>query len=190
MHVVLGVGAALCASVGLAHAKVEELRRVNLSTPERVQAQRLTTQAVTALASADYARALTLADQAIATFSEDGWAYYDRAAALAGLGRLEEAQSSYREADRRFAKDGDDYGRSVAMYGEAIALSNAGRCADAQPRFDAYSQFMASHGEPQAAELGRQYARGCVTPAAPVARTPAPPSERQPVRGSETPSHE
>src|SRR5437773_1321873 len=101
---------------GSASADLRPLTRVDLATPTRQRAEQLTTQAAYALSRGDHAGALTFADQAIAVDPADGWAHYDRAAALSSLGRVDEAIASYRLAEREFG-DADPWARSLAVYG-------------------------------------------------------------------------
>ena len=120
-----------------------------------------------AIVARDYARALSLADQAQATADKAPrpWLDYNRGVALAGLQRTDEAVRAFQSAERGFAAgDGGDLangrGRSLAIYGRARALDAASRCAEARK---AYAEYTAIAGvaDRRTAELTLSVAARC-----------------------------
>ena len=134
------------------------------SVPQRDEkawkAAELTTGSAKAEMAGNDAEALRLADSAISTNPNDGWGYYDRAEALQTLKRTDEAVTTYREAQRRFASSNESWGKSVSIYGEARAFAQAGRCADARDAYERYATFVQT-GDPNSAQLARRYANDC-----------------------------
>jgi tetratricopeptide (TPR) repeat protein len=122
-------------------------------------AAHLTTRSVEAQLSGDSAKALALAEKAIQSDPNDPWGYYNRGDALRGLRRTDEAVSAYRDAEQRFAADA--WGKSVAIWGQANALAEDGRCQEAAPTYERYARFV-ERLDSSAAALARQYARDCV----------------------------
>jgi tetratricopeptide (TPR) repeat protein len=109
----------------------------------------------------DYSHALALADESIARNPADGWAHYMRADALASLGRFDQAVNSFREAERLFVP-ATPKETSIAIWGEANALKEAGRCTEASPVYLRYAAFVA-HNDVRAAAMAREYAnKKCV----------------------------
>jgi Flp pilus assembly protein TadD len=157
MAMVIGA-MALLAPRAAAQAQLAPPRNVNVE-PSTPRADALTTQAAIAEMSGDPGGALQLADEAIRVDPRDPWTYYDRGMAQSRLGATDAALSSLREAERRFAF-GDEWGRSVAIYGRAHALSEAGRCVEARLTFGEYASFVA-RDDPHAATVARQVAADC-----------------------------
>jgi len=165
---------------GSARGELKPLHHVDVSSPERVRAEQLSTEAANALVRADYGRALSLAEQGLAVDPKDPWLHYDRGVALFGMQRIDEAVSELDQAEQLFAPD-DVWGRSVAIYQRAIKLQQAGRCRQADADFREYAQVVRPYDH-AAAELAMRYdATGCPTYKAPIAARPT--YERQPVRG-------
>jgi tetratricopeptide (TPR) repeat protein len=104
-----------------------------------------------------YTQALQLADDAIRENPEDGWAHYMRADALTSLRRFDAAVASFQTAQRLFPES-KPYETSIAIWGEANALKEAGRCKQASPVYRRYAAFMAQR-DPNAAALAREYAK-------------------------------
>jgi hypothetical protein len=119
----------------------------------------LTTESVQAGLAGDSAKALALADEAIQKDARDPWGYFNRAGALRSLHRTDEAVSAFRDAEARMAA-GDLWGRSVAIWGQADALSRDGRCKDATAVYERYAAAVESVDR-AAADLARQYAKHC-----------------------------
>jgi tetratricopeptide (TPR) repeat protein len=104
------------------------------------------TASARALMAADYRAALAEADAGLAIAAGDPWLLYNRGSALAGLGRIDEALISLREAERRFPRS-SSHGRSVAVYRRAMALEVAGRCDEELAELERYAE-VARPGEP------------------------------------------
>jgi Flp pilus assembly protein TadD len=140
-----------------------------LRPPQQTKApgpsSRYTTESATAEMAGDYARALELADRAIKSDAKDPWGYYDRGVALRGLRRTDEAVAAFRDAESHFGAD-DVWGKSVAIWGQANALSQEGRCPDAASLYERYAVFVEKI-DTAAAALARQYGTHC-TPRASV----------------------
>jgi hypothetical protein len=167
---------------GAARAGLEPLRHVDLSTEARRVASQHSTAAASALARGDYAAALLATEHGLAFDANAPWLHYNRAAALGGLHRVDEAAAEFALAEALFG-DRDPWGRSIALYGSANMYSNEGLCDRAIPAFNRYVAFVRDK-DPTSAALAIRYAQNCRTPMPPVATTPAP-VERHPVRGKE-----
>jgi tetratricopeptide (TPR) repeat protein len=150
---VLGVGL----TAGVASAQLAA--PTHAVDPGSPRSTGLSSQSAEALVAGKPVVALQMADQAIAADPQNPWAHYDRAAALSDLGRVDEAVAQYEVAQRSFSTQ-DAWGKSIAMYGKANALSRVGRCAEAQPAFEAYATFV-EKADPGAAGLARRYAADC-----------------------------
>jgi tetratricopeptide (TPR) repeat protein len=119
--------------------------------------------AMTELTSAILARcdedALRAADRTSEASRASGWVDYNRAVALAAESRTDEALSAYDEAARRFVGR-DPHAVTLALYGRARALDQAGRCADAKREYQAYAEMVRAT-DPRAAALATTYAAAC-----------------------------
>ena len=131
-------------------------RAVDLGSPP---SSALSSRSAEALIGGHPEDALRLANQAVAADGRNPWAHYDRATALADLGRVDEAVSEFQAAEQRFSQN-DPWGRSVALYGRADLLARVGRCNEAAPVFREYAAFVES-SDPQAAAMARDHARAC-----------------------------
>lgn len=120
---------------------------------------RLADEAAGAVRGGGAERALSLAERAIAVSPASAWAHYDRAVALQELGRADAAVESYRQAERLFGT-GDVKGKSIAIYGRARALADAGRCAEAHVAYQEYADFVRLF-DPRASDLALEYAKDC-----------------------------
>jgi tetratricopeptide (TPR) repeat protein len=147
---------------------------------------KLATESVKADIAGDHEKALRLAEDAIKADANDGWAHYDRGDALASLKKVDEAVAAFHDAERRFPET-DPWGKSVAIWGQANALAQAGRCQEAGTHYERYAVFV-ERIEPSAAGQARKVAKQCVTraPAAappgaaagtPAGTPPAPPTK-------------
>jgi hypothetical protein len=123
----------------------------------------LTTEAASAAIAGDPEEALSYSRRAIAADPRDAWAHYVRAAALARLGKVDDALTWFAAAEERFAPT-DAWARSVAMYGSAHALAEAGRCREARDQFLRYAGFVRER-DPESAEMAIRYAARCKEPA-------------------------
>jgi hypothetical protein len=115
--------------------------------------------AARALASGLPGDAAVLAGQALSLDSMNAWGHYRRAAALGELHRTDEAVAEFKLAEQSFASI-DERGQSLAIYGRANTLSQAGRCAEAQAGFEQYARFVEKK-DPKGAALARSYATAC-----------------------------
>lgn len=127
---------------------------------ESVAGDPVMTKVGTAILLKDYPQALELTNQAGDAAKKSGWVDYNRAIALDGLDRTDDAVSSFRTAEKRFTDAGDRHGQEVAIYGRARALDRAKRCKEAH---DAYGQYSAlvRGAEPRAAEVAMDIERAC-----------------------------
>jgi tetratricopeptide (TPR) repeat protein len=121
----------------------------------------LSVQVAQAVSAQQWDRAVALSGTATPEQSKDPWLQYQRALALAGLRRTDEAVSAFDLAAASFPKD-DVRGRSVALYGKARALVDAGRCASAARAYEDYARLV-KDADPDSAKLARDYARDCPT---------------------------
>jgi tetratricopeptide (TPR) repeat protein len=122
------------------------------------------------------AGAVLLANQGIQADRDDPWPYYNKGMALGTLGQVNAAVAALSEAERRFSAT-DLWGRSVAIFGRAHTLSQAGRCAEAREAFEQYAALVQSHSADDA-ELARRYATHChpAPPAPAASAAPAAPA--------------
>jgi tetratricopeptide (TPR) repeat protein len=175
----LAVVGALVAGRG---ARAEGLRapqNIN-AEPGNRQSAELATRAALAQMEGKSAAAVLLANQGILANPNDPWPYYNKGMALTALGQTNAAVAALSEAERRFST-GDVWGRSVAIYGRAHALSQVGRCAEAREAFGQYASLV-EHHDAAAAEMARHYGAQChaAAPEAPAAAAPAAPSPAAP----------
>jgi tetratricopeptide (TPR) repeat protein len=114
-----------------------------------------------ALASGEYAQVLAYGDKLAISPTRSPWIDYNLGSAFTGLGRTDEAVSAFRRAEAEFGDDPTNrWGRSVAIWGRARALENAGRCHEAFQAFDEYGALVGA-SDPAAARLAKTYARNC-----------------------------
>jgi len=99
----------------------------------------LSSRSATADMSGNAQYAVSLADRAIRADPKDPWAYYDKGMALAQMGEVNGAVAALFAAQQHFSPP-DVWGRSVAVFGRAHVLAQAGRCDEAQA---AYREYMA-----------------------------------------------
>jgi tetratricopeptide (TPR) repeat protein len=118
-----------------------------------------TTEAAEALAAGDYARALALTESS-SNAPTGAWLDYDRASALAALGRTDEAVEAFRRASLRFEEAGDVTGRADSLWGRARALDEAHRCAEARTAYEDYEEFVRLR-DPRGAEMAAARAGSC-----------------------------
>jgi tetratricopeptide (TPR) repeat protein len=142
---------------------------VNSSTPA---SQALSTRAANAQMTGNPEAALQYAAKAVAADPNDPWAHYNKATALARLGNVDDALKSFAAAEERFNL-ADIWGRSVAIYGGAHALSEVGRCEEAKREYQRYAAFVRER-DPVSADMATRFAATCMTPAHIPASTPTP----------------
>lgn len=120
---------------------------------------RLASQSAEAEIAGDHDKALRLADEAIKADPNEAWGYYDRGDALGALRRVDDAVAAFHEAERRFP-EADLWGKSVAIWGQANVLGQAGRCQEAVPLYERYASSV-ENVDKDAASLARQFAKRC-----------------------------
>ena len=141
---------------------------VDHGTPESAA---LTSRAANAEMAGNPQAALRLAERAIEANPRDPWAYYDKAMALAQVGQLDRSLRAFAEAEQRYSAT-DRWGKSVAIYGRAHALDEAGRCNEAKKVFTDYASLIRQQ-DPKSADMAMKYATECRSPSvAPVAGRP------------------
>jgi hypothetical protein len=141
-----------------------------LKAPENVHAEpstpasaELSSRAATAEMKGDPQDSLKLADQGIRADAKDPWPYYDKGMALARVGETNGALAALLAAEQHFSPS-DRWGRSVAVFGRAHTLAEAGRCEEARAAFQEYMSLV--RGDPEAVALASRYSRDCRPPAA------------------------
>jgi predicted Zn-dependent protease len=155
------IGLTLLLSVALfaprAHAQLAPLKQ----TAPPTAADKLASESVEAELAGDHDKALRLADEAIKTDAKNPWAHYDRGDALGALHRPDDAIAAFHDAERRFS-EAEIWGKSIAIWGQANVLVQAGRCQDAGPVLDRYAALV-EKVDTGAAEFGRRFAKQCTT---------------------------
>lgn len=146
------LGAAGCSSGALPPVSRTSVTSADLST-------QYAGSAAASLQRGAYEGALELAERSIAFRPDSAWAHYDRAVALQHLMRTNDAIAAYRLAQSLFPRT-DVHGRSVAVYGVARALDEAGRCTEAAAAYEEFAALVET-SEPRAASTARSYAREC-----------------------------
>jgi tetratricopeptide (TPR) repeat protein len=151
-------------------AQLQPAPQVGPRTEAEVAALEFTTRAIVAEAADEPQSAFDLAQFAIRANPNGEWGYYVRGDALLALGRVDDAISSYLDAERR-CRDSDPWARSVAIWGQANALSEARPCRDATASYERYAGFVASLALEASTMALAASRRQCVPPvAAPYAQ--------------------
>jgi tetratricopeptide (TPR) repeat protein len=136
------------------------------------QSSELASRAAAADMKGQPQQAVELANQGIRADPRNPWPYYDKGMALAETGETDAAIAALFAAEQRFAST-DRWGKSIAIYGRAHTLSQAGRCTEAVQAFADYASFVGKD-DPQSAAMARRYAMDCkprqvsTTPPAPT----------------------
>ena len=125
-------------------------------------ADMLAGQSSAANMAGDYEKALQLADKAIRADPKEAWGYYARGDALAALRRVDDAVAAFRQAEQLFPT-ADGWGKSIAIWGGANALRQAGRCEDAAAILERYAAFVGPI-DAQAAAFAQKTEKECVSP--------------------------
>ena len=159
-HMLGAVGFLLFASVARADPP-QAPKNVNVE-PTTPKSAALTSRAASADMTGNPQKALKLAERAIAANPRDPWGYYDKAMALSQIGQLDRALESFGAAEQRYSAT-DHWGKSVAIYGRAHALSEVGRCAEARTAFRAYASLIREQ-DPKSANMATKYAADCRSP--------------------------
>jgi tetratricopeptide (TPR) repeat protein len=154
---------------GQAEAQLEPPRRPGVD-PGSEQSAQLASRAAQAEIAGNPEQALKLAEEGIRADANDPWPHYNRACALASLHRVDEAVASYERAEQQFSA-ADQWGKSVAIYGRANVLREAGRCDEANRAFADFIVLVQS-SDPKGASMAHDYATKCRqgSPAAAAAR--------------------
>jgi tetratricopeptide (TPR) repeat protein len=172
-------------AVGLALMSAQTARADELKAPQNVNAEagnrqssELTTKAAAAGMQGRPQDAVALANDAIRADPHNPWPYYNKGMALGAMGETDAAIAALFAAEQRFTPT-DRWARSVAIYGRAHTLSQAGRCAEAVQAFSEYATFVAKD-DPRSADMARRYAMNCQTPEQRATRPMAPPPAAPP----------
>jgi tetratricopeptide (TPR) repeat protein len=152
--------AVLVGGVGMGVAQAQLAPPHRTVDPGSPQSVSLSSESGAALANGRSNDALALANKAITADPSNPWARYDRAAALTDLGYTDDAVAEFARAQQAFST-ADSWGKSIAMYGRAHALAQAGRCPAAQAAYEEYAVFV-ERADPASAKMARTYARDCV----------------------------
>lgn len=153
MRKIFGVAMVMVASAGVAYAAPPQAGVKPVAKASSV------TAAAEALSRGETLEALTRADEALRADPKNAWAHYNRAAALAGLNRIDEAVKAYDQAAGAFAAS-DKRGKSLALWGKAHVLYRTGSCEQASQAFADYS-IAVGGSDPQSVELANHRATTC-----------------------------
>lgn len=170
-------------ALGLALIAAQVARADELRAPRNVHAgigNRQSSELASRAAAADMKgqpqQAVELANQGIRADPHNPWPYYDKGMALAETGETDAAIAALYAAEQRFSAS-DRWGKSIAIYGRAHTLGQAGRCTEAVQAFAEYATFVGKD-DPQSAAMARRYAMDCkqnqVRTTPPAASTPTP----------------
>jgi hypothetical protein len=98
------------------------------------------------------------------------WLEYDRAAALAGLGKVGEAVDTFRHAEDHFSQLGRQgrWGQSLSVWGVARAFGNSGRCSEARPEYQRYAALVQAT-DPRGAQMALAFSKSCTSLEMPIA---------------------
>jgi len=143
-------------------AQLKPRAQIGAQSHALVRASAQITRSIQSELSDDHQQALVAADQAVRADPSDPWAYYVLGDALVSMGRTDDAIAAFRDAERRFG-DSDQWGTSLAIWGQANALDQVGRCKDAAAAYERYAAF-AERRDPAGAQLARAQAKQCVPP--------------------------
>jgi Flp pilus assembly protein TadD len=172
------LGLALIAAPSALAQGLRAPQNVNAGPGNRQSAE-LATKAALASMSGNAAGAVALANEGIRADPDDPWPYYNKGMALSSLGQVNAAVEALTEAEKRFVGH-DLWGKSVAIYGRAHTLSQAGRCAEARQAFEQYAALVEPH-DAQDAQMARRYATHCrPAPIAPAPSASAPAATEPP----------
>jgi tetratricopeptide (TPR) repeat protein len=136
----------------------EELR-LAYEDPVRREVDRRSTAAVEALTRGDAKGALAQVNAGLVVAPNSPWLLYNKGAALAALGQVDEAAALLRAAQARFSP-ADTHGVSVAIYRRALAYEQSGRCDEAGVAFEEYAQAVRAT-QPLLAEHARAHVKLC-----------------------------
>jgi hypothetical protein len=120
------------------------------------------TLAAEALAEQDYAKVLALT-QDTDRAPQGAWLDYDRAMALVGLRRTDDALAAFSAAEHRFRTVGDETALAVAIWGKGRALVEAGRCTEARRAFEDFAALV-GQTDPRSAQMAAARSADCRGP--------------------------
>jgi tetratricopeptide (TPR) repeat protein len=147
---------------GVAHSEAPQApKNVNVE-PATSKSSHLTSRAASAETAGDPQAALKLAERAIAADGRNPWGYYDKASALARLGKVDDALKAFNDAESRYAAS-DLWARSIAIYGRAHVLAGAKRCDEAHGEFMRYAALIRER-DPKSAGMAARYSADCASP--------------------------
>ncbi len=157
-HVIpLVIAGALLGSA--ANAQLRPLSRGAPRSARDRQADRLASVSVRALGAGDFEVALAAADRCLSVAPGRPWCLYDRGAALAALGRVDEAERALARSVAAFPAV-DAWGRATAQWRRALVLQQGGRCEEARAAFLAYAAYVGP-ADPTAASQALARAQRC-----------------------------
>ena len=166
-------------ALGLALMSAQGAHADDLRAPRNLHAEAWNRQssafasrAATADIKGQPQQAVELANQGIRADPRNPWPYYDKGMALAETGETDAAIAALFAAEQRFSAS-DRWGKSIAIYGRAHTLSQAGRCTEAVQAFADYASFVGKD-DPQSAAMARRYAMDCKQRQVRIAPPPAP----------------
>lgn len=148
----------MAVSAGAALAAPPQAPQRMASAPAGAPADR-TSKAAEALGRGELLEALARSDEAVRAEPKNGWAHYNRAAALAGLKRVDEAVAAYDAAAAGFPAK-DVRARSLALWGKAHLMYRIGRCTEASQVFSEYAKVIGPI-DPQGAALADDRTASC-----------------------------
>lgn len=117
-------------------------------------------KAASALIAGDYTTVLGLTEMPATDEKGRPWLDYDRGSALAGLGKTDDAVAAFRRAETEFGGS-RRWEQSIAIWGAANALDNAGRCSEAKKEYARYAALMRPH-DTAAADMAERFADACI----------------------------
>ncbi len=124
-------------------------------------ADRLASESVRTELAGDHPKALQLAADAIKSDPNNPWGRYVKGDALESLQRPDDAASSFREAEEHFSKV-EMWGKSIAIWGQANAFFQVGRCQESSPLYERYASLV-EKVDREAAALARRFEKSCIT---------------------------
>lgn len=153
----------VCSAASPVLAQLAPAPQRKAPTRAEKRAASLATDSVNAELAGDHKRAFDLAAKVIAADPADAWGYYLRGDALVAMGRTQDAVTSFAASEGHFSP-ADPWGKSVAIWGEGNAYSEATHCDKASPEYQRYAAFV-EHLDAAAAAAGRQQAmKDCAPP--------------------------
>jgi tetratricopeptide (TPR) repeat protein len=160
----IGIGVLTGALIVLAGSRSQAQLAPLKQTVAPGTADGLASQSVQAELAGDHPKALQLAEDAIKSDPKNPWGRFAKGDALGSLQRTDDAASAFREAEQHYS-DAEMWGKSIAIWGQANAFFQAGRCQDSSPLYERYASFV-EKVDPEAAALARRFEKSCMPHAA------------------------